>query len=299
MRKLLDALAAALFFGLTWLVALLPQRIQYALADLLALLLYSAARYRRTVVYTNLRNSFPEKSPRDIARIARAFYRHLADLIVESAFMTHASKKRILARCTFDNIDRLLPYYHQGRSVVVAAAHYCNWEMLTCAQPHMRHLMLSIYKPMSNKRIERIMTRSRERLGSRTVPMRRTIRAVAHYVKEQHPVLVGLIADQVPVGSNHYGTTFLHQSTLVYRGIEHIAKLFDLPVFYCKMTQPKRGHFLVHLELITDAPRQTPPDWITEQHLRALERSIQEAPPYWLWSHRRWKRQPLAPTNHA
>lgn len=299
MRKLIEAIVAALFYALTWLVAILPRRLQYILADLLAGLLYTVVRYRRKVVYTNLRNSFPEKSERAIAHIARSFYRHLADLIIESAFMMHASKKRLLARCTFDNIDLLRPYYQQGRSVVVAAAHYCNWEMLTCAQPHMRHLMLSIYKPISNKRIEHIMTRARERLGSATVPMQRTVRAVAQYVEERLPVLVGLISDQVPVGTNHYGGTFLHQSTLVFRGIEHIAKHFDLPVFYCKMTQPKRGHFLVHLELITDTPTQTPPDWITEQHLRALERSIQDAPQYWLWSHRRWKRKPLAMSPHA
>ncbi len=201
----------------------------------------------------------------------------------------HASARRIMRRCQFDNLADWDKFYQQGRGVVVACAHYGNWEMLTSAAPQMQHTLLSIYKPINNKWLEKLVNASRERLGSVTVEMRHTLRVVAQYVREGKPAMVGLLSDQSPTSPKQYWGTFLNQDTLVFRGIEDIAKRYNMPVYYSRVTKPKRGYYRVHLELITDEPNATPKDWITEKHLRALERSILEAPQYWLWSHRRWK----------
>ncbi len=289
MRSLLSKLLYALVYGLTWLIAQLPRPLFYGLADLIALLLCHVLRYRRDVVRTNLERSFPGKTPGEIRRITWAFYRHLSDLFLEQAFLMHAPPRRIMARCQFTNLEALTPYYQQGKSVVIAAAHYGNWEFLTCVNPQMDHLMLSIFKPINNKRLERLMNACRERMGCITVPMRSTLRAVAKYAQEGTPTLVGLICDQTPSNPNQYWGEFLHQDTLVFSGIENIARKYDWPVFFCNMQQPRRGEYTVTLELITDTPNETPKDWVTEQHLRALERCIVARPELWLWSHRRWK----------
>ena len=56
----------------------------YVVENLLFVLLYYCLRYRMKVVKTNLRNSFPEKSERELAVIRRRFYRTLSEIFVSA-----------------------------------------------------------------------------------------------------------------------------------------------------------------------------------------------------------------------
>ena len=56
----------------------------YIFSDFLYLLLYYFPSYRRKVVAENLKNSFPEKSEKELKCIEKKFYRHLADLFIET-----------------------------------------------------------------------------------------------------------------------------------------------------------------------------------------------------------------------
>jgi KDO2-lipid IV(A) lauroyltransferase len=41
---------------------------------------------------------------------------------------------------------------------------------------------------------------------------------------------------------------------------------------------------------MTDTPKEQPDKSITEDYFQRLELSIRRQPPYWLWTHNRWKR---------
>ena len=71
-------------YGFVWLLSLLPLRVLYLFADICYVLLYYVVRYRRKVVMMNLRNSFPEKTEAELGKIAKGFYHHLCDILVES-----------------------------------------------------------------------------------------------------------------------------------------------------------------------------------------------------------------------
>ena len=53
------------------LVACIPWRIMYALSDVLFVLLYHVAGYRRKIVRQNLTESFPEKDLSEIRQIEK------------------------------------------------------------------------------------------------------------------------------------------------------------------------------------------------------------------------------------
>ena len=291
MKKIGDVLLYWLFYALTGCIAILPRPLFYAKSDFLAFLLAHVIRYRRKVVHQNLANSFPELSEKERRHIARKFYLHLSDLILESFFLLHASPKRMMKRCTYTNNELLEPFFAQGRSVVIAAAHIANWEFLTTAAPLIKHHMLNVFKPVHNKRIERFLTRSRERLGGSAIPMQGILRAIVQYEKLHIPTLIGLISDQTPPPGNYPWLEFLHQDTMVYTGVEKIARQFNSPVFFCDMTRVRRGYYSVTLRLITDTPNELPENAITSTYMQLLEDSIRRNPESWLWSHKRWKRK--------
>ena len=58
----MDAIGYYMFYGINWIITLLPLRVLYIFSDFIFLLLYYFPSYRRKVVATNLKNSFPEKT---------------------------------------------------------------------------------------------------------------------------------------------------------------------------------------------------------------------------------------------
>ncbi len=106
----MGAIGYYIFYGINWVITLLPFRILYLLSDLLYLVLYHIIGYRRKVVALNLRNSFPEKSAAELKTIEKKFYRHLADLMIEILKLTHMSKKQSLLHMTITNLELLDPF---------------------------------------------------------------------------------------------------------------------------------------------------------------------------------------------
>ena len=56
----------------------------YKLSDFLYLILYHVVRYRRKVVFDNLRRAFPNISNKEIEHIAKKYYRHLSDMFLQT-----------------------------------------------------------------------------------------------------------------------------------------------------------------------------------------------------------------------
>ncbi|MCJ7722041.1 hypothetical protein MUO98_06515, partial [Candidatus Bathyarchaeota archaeon] len=127
----MGAIIYYIFYGINWIITLLPLRILYIFSDLLYLLLYYFPSYRRKVVATNLKNSFPEKTEEELKCIEKKFYRHLADLFIEILKLTHMPKAQLMRRCTISNAEILDKLFKEKRDIIAVLGHYNNWEWLT------------------------------------------------------------------------------------------------------------------------------------------------------------------------
>lgn len=291
----MNAILFSFFYGFTWLIAQIPSRAIAIISDFTYIIIYHLVRYRRDVVRQNLKNSFPEKTTEEIKSIEIKFYRHLSDLIYESIFLLHASQKKAIGQCKFNNVELFDKYYEEGKSVILVSGHYGSWELYSLIGLHAKHHAVGIYKPLANARFEKLMNNSRKRFGGVPVAMNDTLRALIDYKRKGEPILLGLVSDQTPAkGDIRYWTTFLNQQTPVFLGVEKLSQKFNLPVVFCNMRKVKRGKYEVDFELLTEDPNSFKPYELTELHLKRLERHIIEVPEYWLWSHRRWKRKPKA-----
>jgi len=279
-----------IFYAFIWVVTLLPLRVLYLLSDFFFLILYYFPSYRRDVVAKNLRNSFPEKTEKERKIIARRYYRHLADLFVETLKTMHMSPKQIRRRFTFRNLDMLDKYYSEGRDIIAVCSHYNNWEWLCSVELSTPLKTLTIYKPLSNKHFARMMIRLREKYGAETAPMSSILKRILTHRKKKETTISAFIADQTPPQGEHvFWTTFLNQDTSFYLGAEKVAVALDMAVVFVHISKIRRGYYQAEPILISDNPRSEQPGTITERHIRELERIIKEQPEYWLWSHRRWK----------
>lgn len=288
---MLSALSYYLALPFIYAISLLPFPLLYRLSDGLYLLLFRVVKYRRKVVMTNLRRSFPEKTDEELQAISRSFYRHLADLTLETLKTLTISPKQLRKHVTLGDCSALEHYHRQNQSVILVMGHYGNWELAGARfalEP--LHTLYVIYHPLRNARFEQLFFRMRTRLGNRLYPMKSALRGIMR--DRGRLTATAFIADQSPPASGAYWTRFLNQDTAIFTGTEKIARKMGYPVIYVSVKRPRRGLYYVDTEVLSDDPAGTAENDISEWQTRRLERDIIERPEFWLWTHRRWKRQP-------
>ena len=274
-------------------VTKLPIWWMYRISDLLYWVLYRGLGYRQKVVLGNMRSIFPEKSAAEIRRLADAFYSHFFDLIVETLRVFSMPAEEVKQRCTLTNTALLEHYYAQGRGIVLVAGHYNNWEIASQSMSlQLSHQIIGVYAPLKNAFFEKATKRHRARFGMALVPMQQARDFLTHYDHQQRPGITLLAADQSPSNPERaFWTHFLGRETPVFFGPEYFAQKYNLVMVFGHLTKRSRGHYDMRFELIEDQPTQLPYGELTLRHVRALEKDIRDNPQYWLWTHRRWKRQ--------
>jgi len=275
-----------------WLLASIPFKALYVLADILYILLYKVAGYRKKVTRTNLKNSFPEKSSAELKEIERRFYHYLCDYMLESMKMLRLSKGELFRRMKFNNMEQYLSLTEKYGGIIIMMPHYANfeWTIGVGAFMNPEDLPMQVYKPLKNVYIDKLFRDIRSRFGGYNVPKHEAVREVVKMKRAGKKIVLGLIADQSPnIHSLHFWTTFLHQKTFFMNGGERIAKMMGYPVFYCEIKKERRGYCEATFDLMIEFPKQTADGEITEMFARRVEQTITREPAYWFWSHRRWK----------
>ena len=294
MKAFANTLIYALLYAVVRLHALLPMAVLYVLSDAFYVLIYRLVGYRRRVVRSNLEGAFPHLSPDERLRLERRFYHHFSDYIVETIKLAGISHEELLRRAHLRNPEMVRPLLEAGhKSLILVMGHYGNWEWFTGFPSRFGGLLevCQIYRPLDSSAFDRLFRHLRTRFGARCVPKKDVVRELIRTARPTSPpALFVFIADQTPSRANlHYWTQFLGRDTAVLNGPERLAVKMNLPVIYADVRCESRGHYTVDFQLLTDAPRSKPENWITEEYTRRMERTILRDPAGWLWTHRRWK----------
>lgn len=274
-----------------YFIAIIPFWFLYQLSNLLAFLFYYVFQYRKKVILTNLRNSFPEKSDKEIKNIARKTYRNLTDIIFESLKGFTISERQIKKRFTIVNPEILNEYFYSGQNVIGVTGHYGNWEWGAIAGSlQIKHKAIAIYKPLTNKYINRFLKRIRAENGTLLKSFYKTSETFKKY-KNQSCIFI-LVADQSPSTiKKAYWVDFLNQDTACLHGPEKHARNNNYPIIFLKIQRVKRGYYELTAEKLIEKPTDTNEGEITQTYMHKLEEIIKEKPENWLWSHKRWKRK--------
>lgn len=284
-------------------LARLPFWILYGMADVLFLLIYYIARYRRKLVRKNLAACFPDKSANELRKIERKFYRNFADYIVETIKLLHISDEQMLRRMEFEGLDVVRELMDNGRSIVAYFSHCGNWEWAPSITLHCPKeiadgdAFCQIYRPLRNERFDALMLRIRSRFGSISIPKRTTLRRLLELKREGRVSITGFMSDQKPShGDAVHIIEFLGRPTAVITGTEQLANRLKMAAVYWDMSKPRRGHYRITVRLMTENAAEVPPMQLTDSYFRMLEETIRRQPSIWLWTHNRWKNSPAYET---
>jgi KDO2-lipid IV(A) lauroyltransferase len=276
------------------LLGWLPFPLLYGAAWLAYFAVYYVAGYRRAVVRENLRRAFADRNERELTLLVKKFYRQLTQVALETVKASRMEREDFLSRASVLNPGLLRQYSNNFRdSVIVMTIHQGNWEwMLHGTTAALGVPMDPVFKRLHNADADRLMFEIRSRFGSRPVAVEDATADILRRRREARFLV--LVADQAP--SRHesvYWTTFLNQRTAFHTGAARIAALTGFPVLFAQCRRRRPGYYEIEFHPLAAAPSTDDPDRITERYARLAERAIREEPESWLWSHRRWQRQPV------
>ena len=270
-------------------MARIPLRALYGFAGLLGWLALRVFPYRERVVRENLTRAFPDFDEARLRSVMRGYYLGFAQMLVEVIKAVSLPADEIRRRVRIVNLEAARALLEQGQSVLLVAAHQCNWEwMLLALSIELGFPLDAAYKPLVDNWAEREMRKVRTRFGCRLVPAKDLLPDI---IKRRDVVrAVAMVADQEPTTSEHkYWTHFLGRDTAFYMGPEEIARVTHFPVFFIAMRRTGRGYYEMEFQPLAVRGEVGRSGELTERYARQVEQQIHAAPPDWPWSHKRWK----------
>ena len=277
------------------ILSVLPLRVLYAIASfVLYPLLYYVVHYRRSMVMSNIRYCFPEKSESACKQMARQFYHHFADLCVEIIHAYRMSDEELRERVVFEGLDEAQAAFLQQKGGVFMLGHMGCWEWMADVAKRLDRNRIHtnvIYLKLDNKSADCIMMQIREKRGCTPIEMHKLLREAVRLRKESSKAEVYcMLADQKPSWrSLQFYTDFFGHNTPFLTGSEKIARKFAYPVYYADITMPSRGHYNIRLLPITTNAQCCEEGFVSREYVKLLEANIIKQPSIWLWSHNRFK----------
>lgn len=271
-----------------YLISLLPLRLLYLFGDAVYGFMYYISGYRKKVVMSNLAIAFPEKTPEERKRIAKAFYHNFVDTFIETLKFISWNLQAVEKRFTAD-LSGIEKAYASGKNINLVGLHSFNWEYANWwLSAHLKYPWLGIYMPVGNKAFDRIIRNMRAKYGTVLLPATDFKNHYLKYASTLH--VLGSAADQSPGNpENAYWAMFFNRPTAFVTGVEKGARINNSAVVFGHFYKVKRGYYHIDTEFITDDPLSMPEGELTRLYVQYCEKCIRKIPDSYLWSHRKWK----------
>lgn len=281
-----------LLFHIVYSASKLPLGALYIISDVIFFINYYIIGYRKKIVYENLKNSFPDKSEKELRQIQKKFFRNFTDYIVETVKAMAISEEELGKRVKHINQELFHQAKAERKNVIILAGHVFDWEWINAfAKIIPQENCHPVYRKVNNDFWEEKVKLIRNRFGNKALNSREIIRHILRTPVDGNSAYM-FVADQTPHFSEvYYGLKFLNQRTPVFIGYDKLSQRLDLAFIYCEMKKVKRGYYEVSYHRIYPDGEQFKEYEVVRKFHKMLEETINERPDNWLWSHRRWKYQ--------
>jgi Kdo2-lipid IVA lauroyltransferase/acyltransferase len=249
--------------------------------------------FRKRVALQGLRRAFPERTAAERRAIGRAAYRQLGRSLAEVAVSRGLSDAELDRLVRFDGWERYEAARALDRGVVVAVAHFGNWELLAraCAR---RGVPLTAITRALRGRLNAPLLAARREGGLRELPDKGSTSAALRLLRRGETLAV--IVDQNMRPSRGVFVDFFGTPACTTPAAAVLSLRAGAPLIAAFPVRQADGTHRV----LVEGPFLPPPGArghsatvaLTQEVTRAVERVVRAHPDHWLWVHRRWKTQP-------
>lgn len=267
-------------------------RLLVALGAAVGLLAY-ALGVRRRIALEGLARAFPALDDRGRRALARQAYRQLGVSVAEIVLSRRVADADLERVVRFEGFERYEAARALGKGVVVAVAHFGNWELLgrACAR---RGVPLTVITRTLRGRANRAFLAARREGGMRDIPDKGSSAAAVALLRRGETL--GIAVDQNMRPSRGVFVDFFGESACTTPAAAVLSLRCGAPLLAAFPVREADG---THRVLVV-GPFVPPPGAkghaavlaVTQAVTRAVEDVVRAHPDHWLWLHRRWKTRP-------
>ncbi|MDI6803218.1 MAG: lysophospholipid acyltransferase family protein [Bacteroidota bacterium] len=246
---------------------------------------------RKQIAADNLRQAFPEKSDKEILRIAKNAFQNFGITIVELLWFPRLTPEILDNLIKYKNLELMMNRYKEGKGVIMLSGHFGNWELLAFATGFISKIsMIMIAKTQTNLLVDKIINEHRTLFGNKVVPMEVAVREVLSSLNKGG--IVAMIADQSAPKESLF-VNFFGKKVATFQG----PAVFGLRTGAAMqmgiiIRKPDFTYEVIIEEIQTsDLTEYNEANVyeLTQRHTAVLEKYIRLYPEQWMWTHRRWK----------
>ena len=280
-----DRISNAAFSGLMRLAQALPYPRRVALMGwLFSHILAPLAGWRRRI-RANLAHAMPGLPAHEVRRLTRAVPdnagRAMAETYSGAEFLAHI---RAGSPLEGPGVAALEQAAAEGRPVVLAAAHFGNYDAMRAALLARGWSVGGLYRPMNNPFFNRHYVAAIEAIGKPLFPRgRKGLAEMLKFLRGGGMLAIG-IDQYVQDGTmlRFFGQPTLTALTPAELALRHHAPLIPITA----IRQPDGLNFRIH---VGEAIPEAAPEAMMQALNDDLEALVRRHPGQWLWAHRRWK----------
>lgn len=265
-----------------------------------------AARTRR--VRAALDAAFPERTPRERARLTREVFVHLARGLVELLMLRGRQRAALLARVDVSGLEHLAAASRASASggVFIVMAHLGNWELACAKAAAIGIPMAVVHRGPRGPRpsvLEDALQALRGRAGSEAggvpveqIPMGRAGLPVVRALEAGRKVVV--LLDQNAGREEGVFVDFFGRPACTRSGPIALAAGRGVPIvpaFIRREAGGRRHRLEIQPALALEAAAVSDEAALqrsVQRVTRVIEEAIRREPGQWIWTHRRWRTRP-------
>lgn len=275
--------------GLSWIVCLLPRLARRLIgAGIGRLAWHIVPSWRQRMAVDNIRSCLGYEEA-DALKIAKRSVWRFGHMLIEELYFPRINKDNIEKFITFKGGEHLQQAYNMGRGVVLATAHYGNWELTATAVSLAGYKQVSVGRKQNNAGADRFIHEYREMHGAKMI-YKTGVLEMTRLLGQGH--CIGLLMDQ-DAGHTGLPMVFLGKESFVPSGPAALSRLCGAPIVPILSYSLPNGEYIQEFfpMLYSDKTSDREQDIknTTDKLLRIIEQEIIKRPEEWFWLHNRWR----------
>jgi lauroyl/myristoyl acyltransferase len=266
------------------LVPLVPQRLGYGLAGLLAWVISILPLPVNRVLRANLRQALgPESDERTIRRLAQAALRNNVVNYYELFLLPSISPEEVARRTSIQGLERGEQALAMGRGLIITMPHFGNFNLASQLTRYYQVPVTMVVEDLEPPEFYDYVTSLRTTHGIKAVPASQSLRPVVRALHAKEAV--GLAADRDVTGGGEW-LPFFGALARIPVGHVNLALRTGAPILPCFVVRETNDHAQVYVE----EPLLLTPSGDSQRDVREgaqrivalMERYIRAYPDQWL-----------------
>jgi Kdo2-lipid IVA lauroyltransferase/acyltransferase len=292
-------LETALFFAVSFAIALVPTSLALAAGAWLGRLFFVLVPKRRQIAIDNVTESLPylQRQPGWAGgtpqSIALETFENLGRCVAEVCKIYHGKGRSLMDAVEFRGLENYERAFAKGKGLAFITAHCGNWELLALSFGVRYHEISVVARRQDNRHLNAVIERVRKGYGNGLIYKEGALRAMFSAFKKGE--IVGMLIDQAVHPDDGVLIEFLGRPAWTSKLPALIARKSGAPLL------PAFIHREGNRQIVTMYPEYLPsqaadPEICAAEDAAGLARHLEEYvvqhPAQWYWIHKRWKRAP-------